>query len=477
MKENLKILIHKNLKFEPTFDQIDLIDNLSQFIFSNISEELFVIKGYAGTGKTTIVSSLVKSLDLIDIDNSLLAPTGRAAKVLANYSGKQANTIHRKIYKIKTSKDGSTTVSINPNIHKNAVFIVDEASMIGTGSGSFDSGIFGSRDLLEDLMFFVYGGENCKLILIGDTAQLPPVKLSISPAINIEYLRNNYHLSIKSIELKEVLRQKEKSGILENATNLRQLIKNEIDTIPKFNLIGYNDFKSIYGNELEDCLNDSHSKYGIENTILITRSNKLSNNYNLQIRSRILNYENELTSGDYLMVVRNNYFCLPESSKAGFVANGDIIEVLKVKKIHELFGFRFADVIIRLVDYPDEPEFETKLLLNTLTTETPALSNEDQKRLYYEVLNDYNEITNKGTRLLKMKSNKYYNALQVKFAYAVTCHKSQGGQWDSVFIDHGYLTDEMINNDFLRWLYTAITRATKKCYLVNFKKEFFNDFE
>jgi len=344
--------------------------------------------------------------------------------------------------------------------------------MISSSGGLKNDSLFQGSSLLDDLISYVFNGTNCKLLFIGDTAQLPPVGLAVSPALDIEFLKANYYFQIDSFELTEVVRQQEDSGILINATNIRELLKNKIINTPKFKL-NYKDIHHITGAELEDALNTAYSKYNAEDTMVICRSNKRANIFNQQIRARIRWQENELSAGDYMMVVKNNYYWLDENSKAGFIANGDIIQISRVGSIQEMHGFRFADVKMRMIDYPDEKELEVRLLLDTIMSESPALSNEDNKRLYNSVSADYNDIADKRMRLKKVKEDAFFNALQVKFAYAITCHKAQGGQWPCVFVEQGYLTDEMVNTEYLRWLYTAVSRASEKLYLVNFNKEFF----
>jgi len=453
---------------EITGGQQQLIGKLSDFVFSGSRHALFVLKGYAGTGKTTAISALVKALSAARIKTVLLAPTGRAAKVLSAYAGRQALTIHKKIYK-RSGREGAERFVLQKNQHTHTLFIVDEASMISNAHADFSG-----SSLLDDLLQYVYSAENCRLICVGDTAQLPPVGLAVSPALDEKYLARNYSLSIESAELTEVVRQSGDSGILYNATLVRALIQKGLEVKPRFELNGFSDIVRLSGAELEDALNDSHSKHGAEESMVICRSNKRANIYNQQIRSRIRWQESELSAGDYMMVVKNNYHWLPDESKAGFIANGDIVQIARIGKMQERYGFRFADVRIRMIDYPDEPELECKLLLDTIMSETPALSPEAGKRLYMEVSADYAHISGRQTRLDAVKKDPFFNALQVKFAYAVTCHKAQGGQWESVFVEQGYLTDAMINTDFLRWLYTALTRATKKLYLVNFSPEFFS---
>ena len=469
----LKNLLIKHFPYEPTSGQKELIDPLTDFLLTKDEKSLFLIKGYAGTGKTTIISSLVKALPFIKTRSVLLAPTGRAAKVLSNYSSKHASTIHRKIYFAHTSKDGNIALSLQKNLHKNTIFIVDEASMIpddrSKANGSFSS----SRSLLDDLIHYVYSGENCKILLVGDTAQLPPVGLEISPALDIDYFQTNYNLIVDEYELVDVVRQAKESGILINATELREKISKEFCEFPFFSVENKTDIFRLNGIDLEDKLHDAYSKEGTENAIVVTRSNKRANIYNQEIRHRILFRENEIQAGDLMMVVKNNYFWLDEESKAGFIANGDIIELLRVNKFEELYGFRFADVTIRMLDYPDEKEQDVKIILDTIMADSPALKKEDNNKLFNEVMDDYKDIPSRFSRLQKVKINHHFNALQVKFAYAMTCHKTQGGQWNTVFVDQGYVTEQMINIEYLRWLYTALTRATKNLYLINFKKEFF----
>ena len=463
-------LIKKQFPYNLTSGQESLISMLSEFILDKDEKSLFQIKGYAGTGKTTIVSSLVKILPQLNIKSVLLAPTGRAAKVLSSYSGKKAFTIHKKIYRPHTAGDGTIVLKLQDNLHKNTIFIVDEASMIPDASASGNHSLFSMRDLLDDLIQYVYNKENCRLILIGDTAQLPPVGSDISPALDTNLLKNIYPFKIYSFELKEVVRQSLQSGILANATSLRKKINSGKYDIPLFSIEDCDDVFNINGLELQDEIYNSYSEYGEESTIIITRSNKRANIYNQEIRNRILFREEEISAGDLLMVVRNNYFWLDSNSKAGFIANGDIIELLRIYKYEELYGFRFADVSVRLVDYPDEKEIDLKIMLNTLTSETPSLSFNDNRKLFEEILKDHEDLPHKRSRIEKVKNSPFFNALQIKFAYALTCHKTQGGQWKSVFIDQGYLRDDMIDKEYLRWLYTATTRATKKLQLINFNE-------
>ena len=431
---------------------------------------IFVLKGYAGTGKTTVISTIVNNLIEINKKYVLLAPTGRAAKVIANYSNKPAFTIHKKIYFPKKSSGGGVSFTLQPNKHKNTIFIVDEASMISDANS--DSKLYENGSLLDDLISYVYSGTNCKMILLGDTAQLPPVNLDISPALDTHTLAVHYDKEIESIELDEVMRQEESSGILFNATELRELLKDNFVTDFQFDVKKYKDIVRLTdGYDIQDAIQSAYSNYSIEDTAFIVRSNKRANQYNEQIRTRILDRESELSTGDFLMVVKNNYFWLKDSDEAGFIANGDIIEVLEIFGIQELYSFQFAKVKIRMVDYPDQKPFETVLLLDTIKSESPSLTYEESNRLYQEVLKDYEGET-KFKQFQKVKNNDYFNALQVKFSYAITCHKSQGGQWNTVFIEQPYLPDG-INSDYIRWLYTAMTRAKNKLYLIGFKDESF----
>lgn len=464
------------LGHEPTAGQTALIAQLADFVAAKPEpkqQPSFLIKGYAGTGKTTLVSALVRVLPLVGMQSVLLAPTGRAAKVLAGYSRKLANTIHRKIYRSIAKPEGKLAMGLAPNPHKYTLFIVDEASMIPGSGTSADQGIYSNRDLLDDLIKFVFSGEGCKLLLIGDSAQLPPVGTDQSPALELETLQRSYHLDISSYELREVVRQSLESGILTNATMLRAQAGADQPVLPFFKLAGFNDIKQIDGSMFEDALNSCHSRFGVENTVIITRSNKRANLFNNEVRARMLFRETELSAGDIIMVTRNNYFWLPSGSKAGFIANGDMAEVRRILKTGEMYGYRFADVSVQLVDYPDQEVIDIKLLLDSMVIDSPSLPQAEHQKLFEEIMLDYTEIPSKHERMAQVRNNPYYNAVQAKFAYALTCHKTQGGQWDAVFIDHGYLTAEMIDSNFVRWLYTAITRATQEVYLVNFNNDFF----
>jgi exodeoxyribonuclease-5 len=464
-------LLKSGFPFIPTAKQSLSLQRLSAYIFESTKEDIFLLKGYAGTGKTTIIGTLVQNLWKVKRKVILLAPTGRAAKVISSYAAKEAFTIHKKIYVPRADKNGKMSFILGPNKHKNTLFIIDEASMISDVSSQ--SRLFGSGALLDDLIQFVYSGHQCRLLLIGDTAQLPPVNIELSPALNANKLELNYNKNVTSIELDEVVRQDQDSGILYNATELRECISNQFFDNFEFKLDGFIDIiRLIDGHDIMDAINDAYSQLGNEETALIVRSNKRANLYNQQIRSRILFNEHELTAGDFLMIVRNNYFWLKPSSEAGFIANGDIIEVLEVFSIKALYGFRFAEVKIRLVDYPKMKPFETVLMLDTIELETPSLPYEDANALYQEVLKDFENETSGYKKFLGVKKNKYLNALQVKFSYAMTCHKSQGGQWNTVFVEQPYLPNG-IDMDYLRWLYTAVTRAKEKLFLIGFSDQFF----
>ena len=453
-----------SFSFQPTSEQEGIINYLSEFVSTIGNRSIFILKGYAGTGKTTLISALVKSLPLLNKRAILMAPTGRAAKVLSKYSKKLASTIHKKIYWIRTNKSGNTFIKLKENTHSNTIFIVDEASMITESSDK----AFGNRSLLDDLIKYVYMGSDCKLILVGDKAQLPPVHLELSPALNEKTLELNYNKQVICKELTQVIRQSKKSFILENATQLREKIANNDYTYPKF-LTNTEVIRINSAEDLQEFLENAYGRDGINNTAIICRSNKRANQYNQQIRMKIRWQENEISSGDKLMVVRNNYFWLKEKRNE-FIANGDIVEVIKIKETIERYGFRFAKASIRMIDYNNEKELDVILLLDTLTSETPAITYEQYKKLYSEVGLDY-----KGEKEInkKIKENEFFNALQIKFSYAITCHKSQGGQWQNVFVDLGYFEEKMLDKSYLRWLYTAFTRASQNLYLINFNNNFF----
>jgi len=464
-------LLRDNFPFEPTLKQDVFFQKVADFVINSSNKELFILKGYAGTGKTTVISTIVNQLKNANQKYLLLAPTGRAAKVISNYSQKPAFTIHKKIYFPKKSSGGGVSFTLQPNKFTNTIFIIDEASMISDTNQ--ESKLYENGSLLDDLLSFVDSGKNCKAIFVGDTAQLPPVHLDVSPALNIDSLSLHYDKDVHHIELDEVMRQEEDSGILFNATELREILKSHFIDTYKFNLNGFKDIVRLQdGYDIQDAIQDSFSNYGLEETAFIVRSNKRANQYNEQIRSRILGKENEISSGDYMMVVKNNYFWLKDSDEAGFIANGDIIEVLEIRNIKDLYGFKFATVKIRMVDYPNQIPFDTILLLDTIKSESPSLTYEESNKLYQEVLLDYEDETTKYKKFQKVKNNEYFNALQVKFSYAITCHKSQGGQWNTVFIEQPYLPNG-IDKDYIRWLYTAMTRAKEKLYLIGFKDENF----
>ena len=472
MTENSFYTLLKNdFPHETTLKQDVVLQQLAKFILEDKKESLFMLKGYAGTGKTTLMGTLVKNLALIKRQAILLAPTGRAAKVISNYSGRQAQTIHRNIYYPKKTSNGGVAFQLKQNKSRNTLFIIDEASMIPDTPS--DSKLFENGSLLDDLLLYVYSGQGCKILFIGDTAQLPPVKLDVSPALNAATLELNFNKEVIEIELDEVVRQAADSGILMNATVIREQLHSKYYEDFKFETDGFKDIiRLVDGHEIMDAINDAYSDLGQEETVIIVRSNKRANLYNQQIRSRILFKEEELASGDFLMVVKNNYFWLDNTSEAGFIANGDIVEVLEIFAIKELYGFRFAEVKVRMVDYPNQKAFETVVMLDTITAETPSLPYEESNKLYQEVMRDYDNEKSKYKRFLSVKNNKYFNALQVKFSYAITCHKSQGGQWQKVFVEQPYLPNGM-DSDYLRWLYTAVTRAQGQLYLIGFKDDFF----
>lgn len=468
-------LLEAAFPHKTTVQQSLAIDKIAHFVLSKKGDTLFLLKGFAGTGKTTLVGTLVTNLWKIKRMAVLMAPTGRAAKVMSNYADAQAYTIHRKIYFPKKQSGGAIQFILAPNKHRNTVFIVDEASMIPDTPS--DSKLFENGSLLDDLLQYVYAGHNCKLILIGDTAQLPPVNLSISPALDQDRLALQYHKEVVHLELNEVVRQNEGSGILWNATRLREQLESDFLDTFRFRLAPFADVVRLRdGNEIQEAIDNAYSQDGKEETAIIVRSNKRANLYNGNIRNRILFLENDLAVGDYMMVVKNNYFWLETGSEAGFIANGDIIEVLGISAIKELYGFKFAEVKVKMVDYPKQKPFETVLLLDTIHAETPSLSYEDSNRLYQEVLKDYDHEKSKYKKFLGVKNNPFFNALQVKFSYAITCHKSQGGQWDNVFVEQYYMPNGP-DVEYFRWLYTAVTRAKKKLFLIGFKDDFFVDAE
>lgn len=464
--------IKSNFPFNPTLEQEKTIENISEFILSADDRKIFMLCGYAGTGKTTLVSALVRTMSQLERRCVLLAPTGRAAKVFSSYSGKSAYTIHKWIYRQKSMLDGSRFVLME-NRAVNTLFIVDEASMIANDGGQG----FGTGALLDDLVEFVYSGHGCSLLLLGDTAQLPPVGELVSPALSPSSLRAMF-LNVNQVELVQVMRQLDGSGILHNATMLREIIRSgETGFLPQVKFAGFADVCPVSGDELIEAIEGSYSSVGVEDTIVLCRSNKRANVYNEGIRRRILYREEVLNRGDMLMVVKNNYYWREVLGredkelldKISFIANGDVAEIVRVGGVEEMYGFRYAEVTLSFVDYED-CELDVMILLDTLTSESPSLTREESERLFAAVWDDYPEINSKRKRMEEVRKNPYYNALQVKYAYAVTCHKAQGGQWRHVFIDQGYVTNEMMNADYYRWLYTAFTRATEKLYLVNWER-------
>ena len=463
IQDELKYRIIQTLGLPPTPEQTHALDVFAQFMTDRSDQVVMILRGSAGTGKTTLASAIVKAMVALKQKLLLLAPTGRAAKVFSLNAGHAAYTIHRRIYRQKSAGDLSS-FNLNDNLNRDTLFIVDEASMIanlGLGETAFGSGC-----LLDDLMQFVYSGQCCRLLLIGDKAQLPPVGEEESPALMAAALRG-YGMRVYETDLNQVLRQNQESGILWNATQIRQMITHDSMTqLPKIRFTGFTDIRMVPGSELIDALSTSYSRMGTDETIVITRSNKRANIYNQGIRNQVLDCEDELCRGDQLMIVKNNYFWTDGSKEIPFLANGDIAVVQRVRHVHELYGFRFAEVTMLFPDY-DDFELTATVCLDTLTSEAPALTREQQEQLFNAVMEDYADITVMAERIKKLKGDRYYNALQVKFAYAVTCHKAQGGQWAHVYLDQGYMTDDMLTPDYIHWLYTAFTRATEQLYLVN----------
>lgn len=461
-------LLLKKFKHEPTSGQARLFTLMDDFLKDEDKDRhIFVLKGYAGTGKTTFVSALIKVLAKFGWKSVLLAPTGRAAKVMANYSKRKAQTIHKKIYKqTEDSYSGNFVFERQKNYHEGTLFIVDEASMIA------DRREFGRDSLLHDLIEYVFEGDENKLMIIGDEAQLPPIGMEYSPALNGEHLANQYFSDVMVHSLTEVTRQQKDSGILANATKIRESLSDEKPAV-RFDTKTFKDIYRMTSERIEDGLRYAYDKYGQENCTVITRSNKNAVQYNQYIRNRIHSLENELEIGDILMVVKNNYSVLDEASEAGFIANGEFAEVTHLGREEEMHGFRFQHVSMKLVDYPNDPEFDTMIILDTLNSHSPNLTREESKQLYESVLKDYFWVKSKKERAELLAADQYLNALQVKYAYALTCHKSQGGQWDAVFVDQGYIPNNTIDHDYLRWLYTAVTRGAKEVFLVNFNSGFY----
>lgn len=471
-EKKLSNLIINELKVAPTGSQKSAIDVIAKFLYDDNQQACCLLKGYAGTGKTLLISTLVKSLQHFRIKTELLAPTGRAAKVLSQYASKPAFTIHKKIYRQKSSSDGMGKFVLDFNKSSNTLFIVDESSMISNDSS--ENTTFGSGHLLDDLIEYVYNGKNCRLMLVGDTAQLPPVGLNISPALDAKVLES-FGFTVFTTVLSDVVRQAQQSGILYNATAIRYNIKNRrTHEFFNINTTKYPGIERISGENLIEKISSCYDHYGESETIVITRSNKRANKFNEGIRNSILWREEELSRNDLVMIVKNNYYWKDDDKKIDFIANGDIARIVKVRRTEELYGFRFADVVIQMIDY-ESTEIECKIFLDTLSIEAPSFGYEENKKLFYAIQQDYLHISNKQKRWKEIRENEYFNALQVKFSYAVTCHKAQGGQWDAVFIDHGYLTQDMLGVDYLRWFYTAFTRPKTKLYLVNFDKQFFGE--
>ena len=467
-RESLFQKLLEAFQFVPTTGQATALHHLSAFLLSKKSNPTYILRGYAGTGKTTLVTTLVKTLPEIGFNYVLMAPTGRAAKVMSSYTHRYASTIHKKIYQVMSFPDGSIRMTRAQNKYKNTVFIVDEASMIG------EEKEFGTRSLLDDLLEYVFSGEQCRLLLIGDTAQLPPVGNEESPALDIDYLQSQFPLTIAAFELTEVKRQALCSGILYNATLLREKITNDdpVYTLPLFD-VDFDDTLRIDPEGFEELLHQAFDSGQGNDCVIICKSNKRANLFNQAIRSRILNIEGEIATSDKLMIVKNNYFWADGNKEISFIANGDLAEIMRINHYEELYGFRFADVTLSFPDYPESPYMDVKILLDTLNSNSASLTEEESTRLRQAIEADYMDIPNRRERFKAMKQNPWYNALQVKFAYALTCHKTQGGQWKRVFVDSSLNLKDELEKEDLRWLYTAVTRAQEKLYFVNFKEDFF----
>ncbi|MBR3846765.1 MAG: AAA family ATPase [Alistipes sp.] len=462
--------IYAKICFKTTPGQKKMIEKLSNYLSSDDFSRIFVLNGYAGTGKTTLIAATVGALKQLGIRTVLLAPTGRAAKVLTRYSGEKALTIHKRIYRERTNADYESKFSLDLNRENGAVFIVDEASMLSDSSA--EGSQFGSGSLLEDLIKYVRSGRGCRLILVGDSAQLPPVGADCSPALD-RYTLERFG-EVEYVTLDEVVRQEAESGILFNATLLRCMLERDLITTPRFDL-SFNDIEAIHGGEFPEKLQEAYARYGRDEVIVITRSNKRANRYNEGIRRHVLCAEEEIESGDMLMVVKNNYHYTEriEDCPMHFIANGDIARLKRLRRFESFYGFRFANAILEFPDY-DDTEIECKILLDTLASESPSLTREEQLRLFYEIEKDYVELKSKLKRFKEIRENPHFNAVQIKFSYAVTCHKAQGGQWRAVFVDRCLFGDEPMTRDMMRWLYTALTRATEHLYLVNFDESFYD---
>lgn len=464
--------LKKALEHIPTPGQEQAILSMSEFCVKREADRVFLLTGYAGTGKSTLIGGLVRTLDQFKRSSVLMAPTGRAAKVISQYSNREAFTIHRKIYVPRSQKGGGIKFTLQTNKHRNTLFIVDEASMVA--DTNTDSKVFEGQSLLDDLMTYVYSGPGCQLMFVGDLAQLPPVHLSISPALDPDVLRIQFHKSVSESALTEVVRQREQGEIVSNATQIRQWIQQDTPEQLQFDLGRQEEvIRPFGGQEVLEALEGAFSKDNIDQAVVIVRSNKRANLYNQQIRQRILFRDEGLCVGDVLMVVKNNYFWLKPADSAGFIANGDVIEVLEIFEFVFIHGFDFAKVRVRMLDYPNQLPFNTVLILDTINSEASSLTYEQSNALYQAVREDYKEITANYKKFLAIKKDPFFNALQVKYSYAITCHKSQGGQWDRVFVEQPFLK-EGLNKEYLRWLYTAITRAKNQLYLLGFSKEYFD---
>lgn len=468
IQDELIYQILQDFGFEPTHDQRNALQTFAQFMTDRRDNAVMILRGSAGTGKTSLAGAIVRAVTRLRIKVSLLAPTGRAAKVFSLNAGLTASTIHRKIYHEKAFNGTDGQFQLNNNMFRNMLFMVDEASMIST---SQNNTMFGSGCLLDDLVQYIYNsGGNCRLLLIGDKAQLPPVGEQESPALRFDVLQG-YGLHVYECDLNEVLRQSQHSGILWNATTIRQMIsRNTATQLPKIRLEGFADISIVSGDELIESIASSYATVGTDETMVITRSNKRANIFNQGIRNTILGCEDELTTGDLVMVVKNKYLEKDRSTDLSFIANGDHAVVRRVRNIRELYGFRFADVSLEFPDY-NKTELDTVVVLDTLVAEAPALTQEQNTKLFQSVMEDYTDIPRKADRMKQLREDQYFNAMQIKFGYAVTCHKAQGGQWAHIYLDQGYMTDEMLTTDYIHWLYTAFTRATEHLYLVNWNKE------
>lgn len=464
-------LIKKDLNYQPTPEQEHVLTVFSQFLADRNPRSVMVLRGSAGTGKTTLAAAMVSTLHRLGQKLTLMAPTGRAAKVFSLHSNLPAYTIHRRIYREKNYTGIGGIFNLNDNRYRRMLFVVDEASMIGSRPAAGDI-TFGTASLLDDLIQYVYSSNGCRLLLIGDNAQLPPVGETEAPALNTAVLEG-YGLKVWECSLASVLRQSQFSGILYNATQIRALIDEPV--LPRIRLWSFTDVQRIPGDELIESLATSYMEAGIDDTIVLTRSNKRANVYNQGIRASVLDREEALCTGDMVMMVKNNYFYTLSTQQDGkdggaFLANGDRAKILRVRHFHSFYGFQFADVCLQFPDY-DEAEIEATVIMDTLTSEAPALTREQNEQLWQSVMDDYQDLSLKTDRLKAMKADRYYNALQIKFAYAVTCHKAQGGQWQHVYIDQGYMTDDMLTPEYMHWLYTAFTRATRKVFLINWPEK------